>query len=43
MLRDVCERLVEKSPRSVMVRGPLERVLGPDPLDGWSERTAPKP
>jgi hypothetical protein len=25
-----------------MVRGTLERVLGPDPLDVWYERTAEK-
>ena len=42
MLGDVFERLVEKSPISVMVRGTLERVLGPDPLDLWYERTAKK-
>jgi hypothetical protein len=43
MLGDVFERCVEKSPLSVMVRGTLERVLGPEPLDLWSERTANKP
>ena len=43
MLGDVFERFVEKSPISVMVRGTLERVLGPDPRDGWEERTAKKP
>ena len=42
MLGDVFERFVEKSPISVMVRGTLERVLGPDPLDWWYERTAQK-
>jgi IS4 transposase len=42
MLGDVFERFVEKSPLSVMVRGTLERVLGPDPLDLWYERTAKK-
>ena len=42
MLGDVFERFVEKSPISVMVRGTLERVLGPDPLDLWYERTAQK-
>src|SRR5712691_3540408 len=42
MLGDVFERFVEKSPLSVMVRGTLERVLGPDPLDLWYERTAQK-
>ncbi len=40
MLGDVFERFVEKGPISVMVRGTLERVLGPDPLDLWYERTA---
>ena len=43
MLGDVCERCVEKRPISVMLRGTLERVLGPDPLDVWYERTAKKP
>jgi len=42
MLGEVFERFVEKSPISVMVRGTLERVLGPDPLDWWYERTAKK-
>ena len=42
MLGEVFERFVEKSPISVMVRGTLERVLGPDPLDLWYERTAKK-
>lgn len=42
MLGDVLQRFVEKSPISVMVRGTLERVLGPDPLDLWYERTAKK-
>jgi len=42
MLGDVFERFVEKSPISVRVRGTLERVLGPDPLDLWYERTAQK-
>jgi IS4 transposase len=42
MLGDVFERFVEKSPISVIVRGTLERVLGPDPLDLWYERTAKK-
>jgi hypothetical protein len=35
MLGGVFERFVEKSPLSVMVRGTLERVLGPDPLNVW--------
>jgi IS4 transposase len=42
MLGEVFERFVDKSPVSVMVRGTLERVLGPDPLDLWFERTATK-
>ena len=42
MLGGVFERFVEKSPISVMVRGTLERVLGPDPLDLWYKRTAKK-
>jgi hypothetical protein len=42
MLGAVFERFVEKSPISVMVRGTLERVLGPDPLDWWYEHTAKK-
>ncbi len=35
MLGQVFERLVEKSPLSVMVRAALERVLGADRLDLW--------
>jgi hypothetical protein len=42
MLGEVFDRFVEKSPISVIVRGTLERVLGPDPLDLWYERTAKK-
>ena len=42
MLGDVFERFVQKSPRSVMVRASLERVLGADRLDLWYERTAQK-
>lgn len=42
MLGEVFDRFIEKSPISVMVRGTLERVLGPDPLDWWYERTAKK-
>lgn len=42
MLGAVCERFVEKSPISVMVRAALERVLGADRLDLWYERTAQK-
>ena len=42
MLGEVFDRFIEKSPISVMVRGTLERVLGPDPLDWWYEHTAKK-
>jgi hypothetical protein len=42
MLGKVFARFVEKSPISVMVRGPLERVLGADQLDTWFARTAQK-
>jgi IS4 transposase len=42
MLGSAFARFVEKSPISVMVRGTLERVLGPDALDWWYERTAQK-
>jgi len=42
MLGAVFERFVEKSPISVLVRAALERVLGADRLDLWSERTAQK-
>jgi hypothetical protein len=36
----VCDRFVEKSPISVMVRGTLARVLGADQRDAWCARTA---
>jgi hypothetical protein len=39
----VCERVVEKSPLSVLVRATLERVWGADRLDRWSRRTTQKP
>jgi hypothetical protein len=42
MLGAVFERFVEKSPISIMVRASLERGLGADRLDLWSERTAQK-
>ena len=42
MRGEVFKRLVEKSPISVMVRGTLERGVGPDPLDWRYERTATK-
>ena len=43
MLGKVCNRFVEKSPISVMVRGTLERVLGAEHLNAWCARTAQKP
>jgi hypothetical protein len=43
MLGNVFERCVDRSPISVMGRGTLERVLGADPLDLWSEHTAQQP
>ena len=42
MLGKVFDRLVEKSPIAVMVRGTLERVLGAAQLDAWFARTAQK-
>jgi hypothetical protein len=42
MIGAVCEKFVEKSPNSVMVRAALERVLGADRIDMWYERTAQK-
>ena len=43
MLGEVCERFMEKSPISVMIRAALERVLGAARLDRWYERPAQKP
>ena len=40
MLDSVFKRFVKKSPISVMARGVMERVLNPDQLDEWFERTA---
>ena len=40
MLGEVFQRFVQRSPISVMVRGTLERVLGAEPLNQFSERTA---
>lgn len=40
MLSSVFTPFVEKSPISVMARGMLERVLNPDQLDEWFDRTA---
>jgi hypothetical protein len=42
MLGQVCERFIEKSPLSVMVRAALERVLRADRLALWDRRTAQK-
>jgi hypothetical protein len=42
MLGKIFDRIVEKSPMSVMVRGTLERVLGTDQLDTWFAQTAQK-
>ena len=42
MLDKVFERFVEKAPVAVMVRGILERVLGPDALNGLYDRVADK-
>ena len=36
----IFERFVEKSPISVMARGTMERVLNPEQLDEWFEKTA---
>ena len=40
MLSSVFKPFVEKSPISVMARGMLERVMNPDQLDEWFDRTA---
>jgi hypothetical protein len=42
ILGKVFERFVEKAPVAVMVRGILERVLGPDALNGLYDRVADK-
>ena len=42
MLGNVFERFVEKAPVAVMVRGILERVLGPDALNALYDRVADK-
>jgi len=41
-LNPVFERFVEKSPISVMARGVMERILNPDQLNEWFDRTAEK-
>src|SRR5262249_44572043 len=43
MLGEVCQRFVQRSPISVMVRGTLERVLGAEQLNQFYERTANNP
>ena len=40
MLSSVFEPFVEQSPISVMARGLMERVLNPDQLNEWFDRTA---
>ncbi len=40
MLSPIFEKLVEKSPISVMARGMMERVLNPSQLDQWFNETA---
>ena len=40
MLSSVFKPFVEKSPISVMARGVMERVLNPDQLNEWFDRTA---
>jgi len=40
MLSPVFKRFVEKSPISVMARGVMERVLNPEQLNEWFDRTA---
>ena len=40
MLNPIFEKFVEKSPVSVMARGMMERVLNPEQLDQWFEKTA---
>jgi len=39
-LNPVFERFVEKTPISVMARGTMERVLNPEQLNAWFDRTA---
>ena len=40
MLNPIFEKFVEKSPVSVMARGMMERVLNPEQLDEWFNKTA---
>jgi len=41
-LNPVFERFVEESPISVMARGVMERILNPEQLDEWFDKTAQK-
>ena len=40
MLSPIFEKFVEKSPVSIIARGMMERVLNPEQLDQWFEKTA---
>ena len=40
MLNAVFDRFVDQSPVTMMVGGPLERVMTPEKLDTWFEQTA---
>ena len=42
MLGEIFERFVKKAPAAVMVRGILERVLGPEALNELYERVVEK-
>ncbi len=42
MLGEIFHRFIEESSVTVMTRGLLERLLNPEQLDGWFERTAEK-
>ncbi|MBU1170096.1 MAG: hypothetical protein KKD44_11080 [Proteobacteria bacterium] len=39
-LNPILEKFIEKSPISVLSRGLMERILCPDQLDEWFEKTA---
>ncbi len=40
MLNPIFEKFVEKSPVSVIARGMMERLLNPEQLDQWFDKTA---
>jgi hypothetical protein len=40
MLGDIFKPFIEASPLSVMMRGLVERLLNPEPLDHWFEEHA---